>query len=223
MLDAAAQHPGRTGLETLRLTAQLLDLPQAHGRRDARAGRPRRRRQAPGRQLLARHAAAARHRQRADRRPGRPGARRAGQRHGPRGHPLDAGAAAGLRRPRRHRAAVQPPARRGAGHRRPSGRHRERPDRRQRLARRTAGRRPHRGPRPGSRRAWHARCAAAGHQVERRSDGAITVDATPEQVGRIAAASGQVLLELRDGGAGGLEDLFFTLTAPGGTSQEQAA
>ncbi len=64
---------------------------------------------------------------------------------------------------------------------------------------------------------------AAGHLPERRPDGAITVDATPEQVGRIAAASGQVLLELREGGAGGLEDLFFTLTAPGGTSQQQAA
>jgi len=32
-----------------------------------------------------------------------------------------------------------------------------------------------------------------------------------------------VLLELRDGGAGGPEDLFFTLTAASGTSQEQAA
>ena len=29
MLDAAAQHPGRTGLETLRLAAALLDLPRA--------------------------------------------------------------------------------------------------------------------------------------------------------------------------------------------------
>ena len=28
MLDAAAQHPGRTGLETLRLSTQLLDLPR---------------------------------------------------------------------------------------------------------------------------------------------------------------------------------------------------
>src|SRR6478609_6583717 len=28
MLDAAAQHPGRTGLETLRITARLLDLPK---------------------------------------------------------------------------------------------------------------------------------------------------------------------------------------------------
>jgi len=64
---------------------------------------------------------------------------------------------------------------------------------------------------------------AAGHQVERRADGAVTVDAAPERVGRIAAASGQVLLELREGGAGGLEDLFFTLTAPGATAQEQAA
>jgi len=55
----------------------------------------------------------------------------------------------------------------------------------------------------------------AGHHVELDQRGGFTVDATAEQVGRLAAASGQVLLELRDGGAAGLEDLFFSLTSQG--------
>jgi ABC-2 type transport system ATP-binding protein len=54
----------------------------------------------------------------------------------------------------------------------------------------------------------------AGYHVDEGENGAATVDATAEQVGRLAAGSGQVLLELRDGGAAGLEDLFFTLTSP---------
>jgi ABC-2 type transport system ATP-binding protein len=41
--------------------------------------------------------------------------------------------------------------------------------------------------------------------------GGLRVAARPEQVGRVAAAAGQVLVELRDGGPD-LEDLFFTLT-----------
>jgi ABC-2 type transport system ATP-binding protein len=53
----------------------------------------------------------------------------------------------------------------------------------------------------------------AGHHVEPDQRGGVTVDATAEQVGRLAAASGQVLLELRDGAAAGLEDLFFSLTS----------
>jgi len=63
---------------------------------------------------------------------------------------------------------------------------------------------------------------AAGHQV-RTEGGALTADATSEQVGRIAASAGQVLLELRDGGAGGLEDLFFSLTSSAAQPQGQAA
>ena len=53
---------------------------------------------------------------------------------------------------------------------------------------------------------------AAGHRV-RTEGGALTVDATAEQVGRLRRRAGQVLLELRDGGAAGLEDLFFSLTS----------
>lgn len=42
---------------------------------------------------------------------------------------------------------------------------------------------------------------------------ALLVQADPEQVGRAAAASGAVLLELRPAGDGGLEQMFLTLTA----------
>jgi ABC-2 type transport system ATP-binding protein len=50
----------------------------------------------------------------------------------------------------------------------------------------------------------------AGLDPQPREGGSLRVRAGAEQVGRIAAASGAVLLELGDGG--GLEDLFFTLT-----------
>jgi ABC-2 type transport system ATP-binding protein len=55
---------------------------------------------------------------------------------------------------------------------------------------------------------------AAGLTVEPRPDGAIRVEAGTEQVGRAAAAAGQVLLELRQSDGAGLEDLFFQLTSP---------
>lgn len=59
-----------------------------------------------------------------------------------------------------------------------------------------------------------ALCAAlgrAGVTTERQPDGSVRADTTVEHVGRVAAAEGLVIVELRDGV--GLEDLFFTLTA----------
>jgi ABC-2 type transport system ATP-binding protein len=53
--------------------------------------------------------------------------------------------------------------------------------------------------------------AAAGLAAERRDDGTLRVAADPEAVGRVAAGARQVVLELRD--SAGLEDLFFELTA----------
>ena len=50
----------------------------------------------------------------------------------------------------------------------------------------------------------------AGFDPQLREGGSLRVRASAEEVGRIAADSGAVLLELGDGG--GLEDLFFTLT-----------
>ena len=52
-----------------------------------------------------------------------------------------------------------------------------------------------------------------GFETTASSTGALRVQATAEQVGRVALASGQVLLELHEGDGSGLEELFFELTA----------
>src|SRR5580704_8110553 len=92
---------------------------QAPGRRGARPGGPDRRgRQAvPG--LLARHAAAARHRRGAARRPADPDVRRAGQRTGSRGHLVDQEPDEVAGRAGPHGARVQPPDVGVGVHRRP--------------------------------------------------------------------------------------------------------
>ncbi|MEU5880668.1 ATP-binding cassette domain-containing protein [Spirillospora sp. NPDC047279] len=58
--------------------------------------------------------------------------------------------------------------------------------------------------------------ALAQAELTARPDGqgAFAVDASPEQVGRAAAANGVILLELRQAGGGGLEELFLSLTNP---------
>jgi ABC-2 type transport system ATP-binding protein len=58
--------------------------------------------------------------------------------------------------------------------------------------------------------AFAAALRRAGFDPQPREGGSFRVGAGAEEVGRIAADSGAVLLELGDGG--GLEDLFFTLT-----------
>ncbi|WP_436519991.1 ABC transporter ATP-binding protein [Actinoplanes sp. HUAS TT8] len=50
----------------------------------------------------------------------------------------------------------------------------------------------------------------------RSADGTILVPAEPETVARAAAAAGVVLLEVRPAGAGGLEEMFLRLTSTGG-------
>ena len=68
----------------------------------------------------------------------------------------------------------------------------------------------------------------AGLRTRLRPDGLVAVEATAEQVGRAAGAAGQVLLELREDDAR-LEELFFRLTeapaatAPPGARQRVAA
>ena len=68
MLDASAQHAGRTGIETLRLTARLVGLPASRAtemlERVGLGGAG----TAPRRRLLAGHAPTPRHRHRAARR-----------------------------------------------------------------------------------------------------------------------------------------------------------
>ena len=160
LLDASAQHAGRTGREVLTIGARTMGLP------DSRVDEmlhlvslTEPRGQAPGAQLLARHAAAARHRARAARRPAGADPRRARQRPRPGRHPLDARPAQGVRRARRHRPALQPPAQRGAADRRRHHHDRPRPDRR-----------------PG-----HPRVAAAG--LRARSSGRSRPTSSPPRSG----------------------------------------
>ena len=131
LLDASAQHAGRTGRETLRVAARTMGLPVS--RVDAmleRVGLDPDRGRPPGPQLLPRHAPAARHRHRTARRARGTDPRRARQRPRPRGHPVDAGPAPRLRRPGRDRPAVLAPAARDRSDRRRPGRDRPGPDRR---------------------------------------------------------------------------------------------
>jgi ABC-2 type transport system ATP-binding protein len=60
---------------------------------------------------------------------------------------------------------------------------------------------------------------AAGHTATLGNDGVLAVEAQPEAVGLVAAQLGAPLIELRPAESGGLEQLFLTLTSkeePGG-------
>ena len=63
--------------------------------------------------------------------------------------------------------------------------------------------------------ALHEALADAGLTATPGSDGALLVEAEAEAVGRAAAAAGVVLLELRPADTGGLEELFLSLTSSG--------
>jgi ABC-2 type transport system ATP-binding protein len=63
-----------------------------------------------------------------------------------------------------------------------------------------------------------AALSAAGLDGACQADGALLVRASAEQVGRAAYAAGQVLTELKAADAAGLEDLFFRLTAQNGAN-----
>jgi ABC-2 type transport system ATP-binding protein len=63
----------------------------------------------------------------------------------------------------------------------------------------------------------------AGFETTVASGGALRVQATAEEVGRVALASRQVLLELREGDGSGLEELFFELTAPAADDSQATA
>jgi ABC-2 type transport system ATP-binding protein len=60
--------------------------------------------------------------------------------------------------------------------------------------------------------ALHQALADAGLTATPGADGALLVEAEAEAVGRAAAAAGLVLLELRPAEGGGLEELFLSLT-----------
>jgi ABC-2 type transport system ATP-binding protein len=67
------------------------------------------------------------------------------------------------------------------------------------------------------RRALDRALAAAGIDAVPGNGGALVADAAPDAVGRAAAAAGVVLLELRPADGGGLEQLFRSLTGSTGT------
>jgi ABC-2 type transport system ATP-binding protein len=61
--------------------------------------------------------------------------------------------------------------------------------------------------------ALHEALAGSGLVATPGADGALLVDAEAEAVGRVAANAGLVLLELRPAETGGLEELFLSLTS----------
>jgi ABC-2 type transport system ATP-binding protein len=61
--------------------------------------------------------------------------------------------------------------------------------------------------------ALHEALAGSGLVATPGADGALLVEAEAEAVGRVAAAAGLVLVELRPADGGGLEELFLSLTS----------
>ena len=168
---------------------------------------------APGQELLARHAPAARHRHRADRRPRGADPRRAGQRPRPGRHPLDA---------RPAHAASRTRAAPCCSPRTCCTRSRSSPTTWSSSAR--AGSWP-RAPRPSC---WPSagtlvRSSAITelataleqngiHAVASGQD-ALRAEAEADQVGKVALAAGVPLSELRAADGAGLEEMFLELTA----------
>ena len=219
LIDASAAHSGRRGRETLGDLRGAARRERLARRRDARARRPGQVGRAQARRpVLARHAPAAGNRARAARRSRGADPRRAGQRPRPRGHALDARTAARLRRPRRHRAALLPPAARGRGDRRPAGDHRRRQDRRRGHPRRT-GRET--SARPGCAPPTITPCAAPCAASRSMSRSPTTARCWPRRAPSRSATSpcrpGVALRELGSSRDGGLERLFFELTQAAAT------
>ena len=212
-----------SGRNHLRVYCRAAGIPRRPGRRGARPGRPGRRGRPAGRRLLPGHAPAARAGDGAARRPRRPRARRAGQRAGPRGHPVAArlppapGPRAGP-----HGAGVQPPAVRGGADGRPRGHRRRRP----------AGARGHAwsscGPAPTARarcssaaRRWRGspRCSRRRRQrLRRRTASSPSRGRTPS---RSATAPSRQASNCTNCAphTSGLEEIYFQLTS----GQEQFA
>ncbi|MDM8083982.1 ATP-binding cassette domain-containing protein [Cellulomonas cellasea] len=64
--------------------------------------------------------------------------------------------------------------------------------------------------------------AGAGHDVERADDGSLATTAATHEVGRVALAAAIALTELRAATTTGLEQLFFDTTAPHGREEISA-
>ena len=166
MLDASAQHAGRTGREILTIAQRMMGLPARRvaemlelvslteteaNRRVGNYSLGMRQRLGIATALIGEPVGAH--------------PRRAGQRARPGRHPLDAGPAPRLRGPRRDRPAVLAPAARDRGHRRRHRDDRQRPDRLPGLQDRAPAGRGHRRP-----RARHVRPPAGPRRVRGRHD-----------------------------------------------------
>ena len=214
LLDASAQHAGRTGREILTVAArtmglptsrvdEMLDLvsltPEEAGRRVRHYSLGMRQRLGIATALLGE--------------PGGADPRRARQRPRPGRHPLDARPAARVRRPRRHRAALLAPAARDRGHRRRPGRHRPAAGSSPRAPRPSCSRPPARWSAPPTRdRAGRALTASGIHHTP-TDDDTLRIEADPELVGKVALQAGIALRELRPADGAGLEEMFLELTA----------
>ena len=221
LLDASAQHAGRTGREILTIAADTMGLPRTRVDEMLElVSLTPDRGQAPGAQLLARHAPAARHRHRAARRP--PGAdpRRAGQRARPGRHPLDARPAAGfanqggtvlLSSHLLHEIEVIADDLVVIGNGRIVA-----PAPRTSCSPRPAPSSASTSPRDLA----HA-LEQAGIPSTLAGDGSVRTDADPARVGAVALTAGIALTELRSADGAGLEEMFLELTAD--TQREGAA
>ena len=221
VLEASSFHPGRRALDHLRVLASAAELPSnastaaldqvgltEHARR--RVGGfslGMRQRLAPGRRPTRRTVGA--------------DPRRAGQRPRPRRRPLVARLPARSGRRRAHRARVQPSARRSRPDRRPRRHPRPWPTGHQRTTGRAHRSRRHRRRRAHPRRrGFRAALADSGIDAAITGPDQVTATATtPEAIGRIIAANGLVVYEMRLEQSN-LEDIFFSLTSNEGTRHE---
>ena len=126
-LEARSFHPGRSARAPSGRAGRQQRHPARPGRRGARDRRAGRGGRPAGGEVLARHGPAARRGGRAARRSRRAAARRAGQRPGPRGHPLDQAATAVHGRRGPHDLRLQPPDQRDGADGRGTGGDRARP------------------------------------------------------------------------------------------------